>query len=125
MKKKILSVLLCLMFLASPIFLAGCGEAKVETFTVKYYNNFYFAPSYYYQNSLKTPVKTLYRVKKGMQLEQYFLRTYLDYDRDNDKHIYYNQVGWYLDTGCTIPWLETDTVQNNLSLYAKWMQVTT
>lgn len=120
MRKKVLSILICLMFLVSPVFFAGCGEQV--SYTVKYYSNRYFHISY--QSSISTPIKTLHFVKEGAILEHYSLRTYIDYDVINDNHIYYNHVGWYLDTGCTQAWLETNIVTSNINLYAKWVQVT-
>lgn len=32
-------------------------------------------------------------------------------------------AGWYRDRACTIPWnMATDTVDNSMTLYAKWQQ---
>ena len=32
-------------------------------------------------------------------------------------------AGWYRDRACTLPWnMATDTVENSMTLYAKWQQ---
>lgn len=32
----------------------------------------------------------------------------------------YTFAGWYKDYGRTVPWLSTDTVTRNITLYARW-----
>jgi len=35
---------------------------------------------------------------------------------------YYEFVGWYKDYGRTIPWLGTDKITSDITLYAKWQE---
>lgn len=35
---------------------------------------------------------------------------------------YYEFVGWYKDYGRTIPWLGTDKITSDITLYAKWQK---
>ena len=35
----------------------------------------------------------------------------------------YQFLGWYKDSALTVPWLSTDKVTSNMTLYAKWLHL--
>lgn len=35
----------------------------------------------------------------------------------------YQFLGWYKDSALTVPWLSTDKVTSNITLYAKWLHL--
>ena len=37
-----------------------------------------------------------------------------------DKEHHEKLIGWYKDYSCTVPWLSTDKITSNITLYAKW-----
>lgn len=39
---------------------------------------------------------------------------------NRDKYVF---GGWFKDYSCTVPWLSTDKVSGNITLYAKWTKI--